>query len=415
LRNRNYRLFFIGQTISNVGNWLTMVAVTLMVLELTGSGVGVGLLAACEFGPMLFLSGFAGAVADRSDKRHLLLWSQSLEMSQSIGLAVLAFLPHPPLAGFYVLAVWGGILLAFDSPLRRSFVSEMVPPGEIPNAVVLYSTMANLSRDIGPALAGLLIVTVGYGWTFTIDAASYLAVLAGIVMMRPAELHRPPPRPRAKGEVREGLRYVASIPQLWLGFAMFAVIGTLSYNFTVTLPLFVTKGLHAAATDYTLLYAVFSIGAVLSGLVIARRGLVHVRHILLGAAALGVTMFLLAAMPNTPTALPAAFLVGMASILYMTSTTANVQVQAKQEMHGRILALQTVVLGGTSFFGGLLLGWIADILGGRALMVLGGVAAISTAAMGRSLARHYGADARIEEPAPTPVTDSGPLHLEASA
>ena len=161
LRNRNFRLYFIGQLISNTGNWLTNVALVLLVLKITGSGVAVGILAACQFGPILLLSAWAGALADRSDKRKLLLVTQSLEMVQSAGLAILAFMAHPPLVGLYALALGGGTLLAFDNPLRRSFVTEMVRAEDIPNAVVLYSVIVNVARIFGPALAGLLVVVLG--------------------------------------------------------------------------------------------------------------------------------------------------------------------------------------------------------------------------------------------------------------
>ena len=310
LRTRNFRLYFTGQIVSNTGNWLTNVALTLLVLKITGSGLAVGLLAATMFGPILVLSAFAGALADRSDKRRLLLVTQSLEMCQSIGLAVLAFLPHPPLAGLYLLAAFGGTLLAFDNPLRRSFVTEMVPAEDIPNAVVLYSVIVNTARIFGPALAGLLVVTVGYGWCFAIDAASYLAVLTCIVMMRPAELRRRPPRPRAHGEIRAGLRYVLSMPNLWISFLMLMVIQVLAYNFTVTLPLFVTDALQRSSVVFTVLYAVFGCGAVACALVVAHRGLVGMRHIVVGAGALGVAMLLLAAAPGVAFAVPAVFLVG---------------------------------------------------------------------------------------------------------
>ena len=389
LRNRNFRLYFTGQLISNTGNWLTNVALVLLVLKITGSGLAVGVLAACQFGPILFLSAWAGAVADRSDKRRLLLLTQSLEMAQSTGLAILAFMPHPPLGGLYALAVFGGILLAFDNPLRRSFVTEMVTAEDIPNAVVLYSTTVNVARIFGPALAGLLVVTLGYGWCFTIDAASYLAVLACLYLMRPAELRRRPPRPRAKGEVREGLRYVASMPSLWISFAMLAAIGMLSYNFNVTLPLLVTDALHSTGGAYTILYSVFSAGAVVSALIVAHRSLVRLRHIVLGAFALGLAMLLLASVPGVRLAAPAVFLVGMASILYLTATTAIVQVEAKPEMHGRVLSLQTVVIGGGLFIGGPLLGWLADTLGGRAPIVLGGIACLLAATFGLFATRHY--------------------------
>ncbi|HET7094616.1 MAG TPA: MFS transporter, partial [Thermomicrobiales bacterium] len=192
LRHRNFRLFFIGQTISNSGNWLTNVALTLLVLSLTDSGVALGALAACQYGPILLFSAWAGAIADRFDKRRLLFVTQSLEMTQSIGLAALAFQPHPPLAGLYTIALGGGALLAFDNPLRRSFVTEMVPRADLPNAVVLYSLIVNVSRIFGPTLAGLLVVTLGYGWCFAADAVSYLAVLWCLFLMRPAELYRAP-------------------------------------------------------------------------------------------------------------------------------------------------------------------------------------------------------------------------------
>lgn len=396
LRSRNFRLYFFGQLISNTGNWLTNVALILLVLKITGSGFAVGLLAACQYGPILFLSAWAGAIADRSDKRYLLLLTQSLEMAESIGLAILAFMPHPPLGGLYALAVGGGILLAFDNPLRRSFVSEMVPAEDIPNAVVLYSITVNVSRIFGPALAGLLVVTLGYGWCFTLDAISYLAVLFCLYIMRPAELYRQPRKPRAKGEVSEGLRYVMSMPLLWISFAMLAAIGTLSYNFNVTLPLFVTDTLHRSGEVFTILYSVFSFGAVVSALVVAHRGLVRMRHIIFGAIALGLTMLLLGSTPGVGVAVPVVFLVGMASILYMTATTAIVQIESKPEMRGRVLALQTVLLGVGGLIGGPLSGWLADTMGGWAPIILGGIVCLIAAAFGYYASRHYQSSARSE-------------------
>ena len=401
LRNRNFRLYFTGQIVSNTGNWLTNVALTLLVLKITGSGLAVGLLAACQFGPIVLLSPRAGALADRSDKRRLLLLTQSLEMAQSSGLAVLAFLPHPPLGGLYVLALVGGTLLAFDNPLRRSFVTEMVVAEDIPNAVVLYSLIVNVSRIFGPALAGLLIVTLGYGWCFTIDAASYLAVLTCIVLMRPAELRRRLPRPRVRGEVRAGLRYVASMPVLWISFVMLIAIQVLAYNFTVTLPLFVIDALHSTEGVFTVLYAVFGAGAVVCGLIVAHRGLVHLRHIVAGALALGLAMLVLAVVPGVWAALPAVFVVGMAAVLYLTATTAMVQVAARPEMHGRVLALQTVVFGGGSFVGGPLLGVVADSVGGRAPIFIGGTACLLAAAFG------YAASRRFVHRAPSPKGGPG--------
>jgi MFS family permease len=394
LRHRNFRLYFIGQLISNSGNWLTNIALTLLVLNRTQSGLDVGLLAACQYGPMLLLSAYGGAIADRVDKRRMLLVTQSLEMAQSIGLASLAFMHRPPIAGLYALALAGGTFLAFDNPLRRSFVSEMVPPEDLPNAVVLYSTIVNGSRIFGPALAGLLIVTVGYGWCFTVDAASYVAVLVCLLLMRDRELHRAAHRATDKHAVRAGLRYVMETPVLWISFAMLAIIGTLSYNFSVTLPIFVTRVLHGTDRTYTTLYAVFSVGAVVCSFIVAHRGLVRLGHLVVGAAALGVTLLLLAATSSVGLAMAVVFPVGMASIMYMTGTTTIVQVESRQDMHGRVLALQTVLIGGPMAVGGPLLGWLADTLGGRAPLILGGVAALAAAGVGylasvRVSARNY--------------------------
>ena len=382
LRNRNFRLFFIGQMISNTGNWLTNIAITLLVLNLTHSGFAVGLLAACQYGPILFLSAWAGALADNMNKRNFLLVTQTLEMAQSIALAIIAFTPNPSIPALFVVALAGGIFLAFDNPLRRSFVSEMVRPEDLPNAVVLYSTIVNVSRAFGPALAGLLVVTLGYGWAFTLDAVSYIAVIVCLIMMRPAELYREPPKPRAKGAVRAGLRYIMSVPTLWISFVILALIGTLSFNFSVTLPLFVTHGLHGSDGDFTFLYSIFSIGAVVSSLVVANRGYVQMRHILYGAVALGITMLMLAASPTTVIAIPMIFLVGIASILYMTATTTLAQVESKREMHGRVLALQTVLLIGPTAIGGPILGWISDTLGAQAPLIIGGIVCLLAALWG---------------------------------
>jgi MFS family permease len=390
LRHRSFRLYFIGQMVSNTGNWLTSVAITLLVLKITGSGLRVGVLAACQFGPIMVLAPYAGALADRFSKRRSLIVTQALEMLQSIGLAILAFLPHPSTGALYGLALAGGIFLAFDNPLRRSFVTEMVSPEDLPNAIVLYGTIVNASRIFGPALAGGLISSVGYGWCFTLDAVSYIAVLVCLFLMREDELHRSTQPPDRKGAVRAGLRYVLDTPSLWISFAMLAVLGTLSYNFNVTLPLFVTQVLHGSDRTYTLLMSTMSAGAVACSMLMAQRRMTRMRDIILGAALLGATMLMLAPVSSVVVAGPFAFVIGMAGILYMTATTAIAQVESKREMHGRVLALQTVLIGGSLAVGGPILGWISDTFGGRAPMVLGGVVALAGAAAGAWASARYG-------------------------
>ena len=387
LCNRNFRLFFIGQSISNSGNWLTSIALTLLVLRLTGSGVAVGWLAACQYGPILLLSPWGGAIADRSDKHRLLFVTQGLEMAQSIALAVLAFQPDPSWIGLYALAIAGGVVLALDNPLRRSFVTEMVPVEDRQNAVVLYSMIVNLSRVFGPALAGVLVTTLGYGWCFTVDAVTYVAVIACLAMMRPAELLRVPTRPKQRGEVRDGLRYLWSVPALAITYSMLAAIGLLAYNFNVTLPLFVTRALRGSDAEFTMLYSILSVGSLAAAFQVARRNQVTVRHSIFGAAALGVTLLALSASPSVSIAGVVAFAVGGASILYTTSTTALVQVRARPDMHGRLLAVQTIFLVGSSAVGGPISGWVADTFGARALIAMGGVTCVVASAAGYVVAR----------------------------
>ena len=387
LRTRNFRLFFIGQLISNSGNWLTTVAITLLVLNRTHSGVDVGLLSACQFGPILLLSAWAGVVADRSVKRHLLYITQSLEMAESCVLAVLAFMHQAPLWAFFVTAAAGGCMLAFDNPGRRSFVSEMVGQDDLTNAVTLYSAMVNLSRIVGPAVGGLLIVTFGYGWCFTVDAITYLVVIAALIMMRTSELHPITQTPRGRGQIRAGFRYVRQTPELRISFLMLFIIGTASYNFTVVFPLFVERGLHGGNTDYTLIYSVFSAGAVIGTLLVARRPTVDTRTLTRGAAGFGVAMTGLAFVPDVAVAFPVVALVGGTSVAYMTATTALAQLQANRQMVGRVLALQTVLLIGTTPIGGPILGVTADVIGGRAPVLIGGIAALVAASLGLLFSR----------------------------
>lgn len=382
LRNYNFKLFFIGQTVSNTGNWLTNVALTLLILHLTNSGIAVGILAACQYGPILLLSLWAGAIADRSNKRTLLFITQTLEMLESWTLAVFAFLPHPPVVVFYIVAAIGGILLAFDNPVRRSFVSEMVIAEDLPNAVVLNSTIVNVSRIIGPALAGVLVVTVGFAWCFVIDALTYIAVLISLFLMHEKELRKHATGPREKGEIWKGFTYVMRTPVLWIQFIMLAIIGTLAYNFTVTLPLFVTRSLHGTNSDFTFIYAIFGLGALTSGLLVARHGLVKNRYAIIGAFALGISMLFLSIVPNILLAIPVIFLVGLSSIVYMNATTTVMQIEADPLFHGRVLALQSVLLIGTTPIGSPLLGWLADVSSARLPIVIGALACLIAGTFG---------------------------------
>jgi len=382
LHVRNFRLFFSGQLISQVGNWLTLVAQTLLVLKLTDSGVALGLLAVAQFGPVLFFGAFAGLIADRSDKRKLLLVIQSLAMIQSFCLAALAFTGHPPVLAIYGVALLGGFAIAFDNPARRSFVVEMVPEADIGNAVSLNSALMTGSRVVGPALAGLLITTVGFGWCFLLDGLSYLAVLAGLWLMDPGQLRRPPVMARARGQVRAGLRYARSIPELWIPLVMMALIGTLAFNFQTVLPLFSTRDLGGNDVTFTLLMSIVSAGSLVGALATARRKTIGIYTVSLGATAFGLSMAALAVAPNQPVAFVVGMFMGLSSISFMTACTAIVQMTAAPSMRGRVLALQGMVFLGSTPIGGPIVGLISQRFGARYSIALGAVAALAAGAFG---------------------------------
>ncbi len=382
LRQRNFRLFFGGQLISQIGNWLTLIAQALLVLKLTDNGFALGLLAACQFGPVLILGAWAGLIADRTDKRKLLLVVQSFAMVQSFALAVIAFMDHPAVIAIYIVAVFGGIATAFDNPARRSFVVEMVPERDVQNAVSLNSALMTGSRVVGPALAGVLIHTAGYGWTFVADGVSYLAVILGLYLMRMSEVRERVITPRGKGQVRAGLRYARTEPELWVPLVMMAIIGTFAFNFQTVMPLLVKRTLHGDDTTFTMVYSVISIGSLIGALLSARRTTINVTNIVVAAFGFGVSMMLLALTPNVAFAYVFGVGMGVASITFMTASTAIMQLRADPQMRGRVLALQAIVFLGSTPIGGPILGWVCQQYGARSGVMIGGLAAMVAAGYG---------------------------------
>ena len=376
LRVRNFRLFFGGQLISQVGNWMTLLTQTLYVLHRTNSGLAVGALTATQFLPVLLIGPWAGLVADRSDKRALLFRVQVFAMVQSVALAGFAFWTGAPIVIIYGIALAGGVATAFDNPARRSFVVEMVEPAEVTNAASLNSAMMTGARVVGPALAGLVIATLGYGWSFGIDAVSYVAVLWALKAMRPDELRPAFPTVKAKGQVRAGLAYAWATPSLKLPLLMMALVGTLSFNMNVVMPLFVKRSLSGSTTQVTLLFSVLSLGSLCGALYSARRTTTTVRLVALAAMSFGVTMAAMAFMPTLLLAFPLAFGVGLTSITFMTVSTAIMQTEADPSMRGRVLALQAMVFLGSTPIGGPLVGAVCDRFGARAGVALGGAAAL---------------------------------------
>lgn len=405
LHIRNFRLFFLGQGTSQIGNWLTLIAQTLLVLQLTDSGIALGALAAAQFGPVLLFGAFAGLVADRSDKRRLLITVQTFAMVQSVALAALAFQDHPPVWAIYVIAFFGGVATAFDNPARRSFVVEMVPEERITNAVSLNSALMTGSRIVGPALGGILVVTVGFGWAFLIDGISYLAVLLSLHMIDPSQVRPAPVTPRGRGQVRAGLAYAWSIAELRVPLVMMAVIGTLAFNFQTVLPLFSVRDLDGGDLTFSLLMSIVSVGSLIGALRSARRTNMSVRTVSRAAAGFGAAMVALAMAPNQTVAFAIGAVMGFTSISFMTASTAIVQLRADPMMRGRVLALQAIVFLGSTPIGGPILGTLSERFGARYGLALGAVATLGAAAYGLFAARAAAAGPVPAGRSPVATTD----------
>jgi MFS family permease len=387
LRSRNFRLFFGGQLISQVGNWLTFVAMTLLIYEITDSGFAIGLLAVAQFGPVLLFGPFAGVIADRYPKRTILLVVQSIAMAQSFVLAALAFQAEPNLAAVFLVALVGGFTTAFDNPSRRAFVTEMVPVDHINNAVSLNSALMTSSRIIGPFLAGVLVTTVGFGWAFLADGLTYIAVLVALAMIRTSELRAAPVVARAKGQVRAGVRYAHSVPELWIPLVMMAIVGTLAFNFSTVLPVFVTRDLGGSELMFTILLGVVSAGSLAGALATARRRTISVQQVAWCSLAFAAAIGALAIVPGLALSLPVGVAMGAASIAFMTASTAIVQIRADPQMRGRVLALQSMVFLGSTPIGGPALGWICDTFGARYGLAVGSAGALGAGLWGLRRAR----------------------------
>jgi len=397
LRYRNYRLYFTGQIISLSGTWMQRIAQAWLVLSLTdGSGVALGIEAGLQFLPMLLLGAWGGVIADRFDKRRLLYLTQAFSGLCALGLGLLVWTDSVTLATVYAFSLLLGFANAVDMPARQTFVMEMVGRDSVPNAVGLNGVVMNSSRVVGPALGGILLETVGVAACFFINATSFVAVLVALAMMRGDDLHRAPLVPKAKGQLREGLRYVWSDRLVRTPLLMMAVIGTLAFNFHVVVPLVLTGEFGQGAGGFGALTAVMSLGAVAGGLGAAsRRGVSH-RRLLGLSAAMGVSILLAAAAPTLGAFAVALFVMGFASFAFIATANATLQLTSRPDMRGRVMALYGIAFLGSTPVGGPVIGWISSQWGPRPALALGGLAALlATGAAAWSFARMDGRHERV--------------------
>ena len=377
LRQRNYRLFFFGQLVSVAGTWMQSIAQSFLVLDLTHSGTQLGLTSAARFLPMFLFGPIGGVFADRMDRKRVLYLTQSLSGLLAAVFAVTVATHSIRLWIVYLLAIALGFVNVFDNPARQSFISEMVSAQDLPNAVTLNSVAMNMARVFGAALGGVLAAAIGLALCFACNALSFAAVLVSLAAMRTEELFPAKRVTRQKRQVRQGLRYVRSTPELLIPLVMIAVIGTLAWEFQVTLPLMASKVFHGGAASYGVMASVMGGGAVVGGLISAARSRPRTRALCLAAVGWGIAILAAAAAPSMALELTALVFVGYGSITFNSLAKTTLQLAAKPEMRGRVMALWALAWLGSTPVGGPIVGWVGQEIGARWALVIGGVAALA--------------------------------------
>jgi MFS family permease len=379
LEVRNYRRYFAGQLISLSGTWMQTVAAVWVILTLTGSGVAVGLTTALQFLPMLLIGAWGGLLADRFPKRRLLMTTQALMMIPAAGLfAVTATGIVTPWMVYLAVFAFGS-LNAIDNPTRQSFVYEMVGPDRVVNAVSLNSVVVQAARIVGPALAGVLIATVGVVPCFALNALTFVAMILALRGMDAGRLHAAPVAARERGAIRAGLRYVRRTPELMVPLALMGLVGTLGFNFQVVLPLLAKFSFESGAMTYAALVSAMAVGSIAGALVNGHRGRTGPRLIAGGALAFGVSALLAAAMPSLALEIVMLAVLGAAAVTFAATINSTLQLAVSPEMRGRVMALYSVVFLGSTPIGAPLTGWLAESYDPRVALTLAGLSGLSAA------------------------------------
>lgn len=410
---RNYRLYFIGQSISFSGTWMQKLAQAWLVLELTDSGAWLGATAALQQLPTLLLAPWAGVLADRFSKRTIMIWTAAAAMVPAVVLGILTAIGTTNIYLVMGVVLVGGVVDAFDKPARQSFPSEMVGPTHLANAVTLNNVVQDSGRVVGPAIGGLLIATVGLAPTFFINTASFVTIIVGLLLMRSDELIHPPKRPRSKGDLRAGLAYVRSTPELLGPLVLLACVGVVALNFQVLIPLLGHDAFNGDARTVGYLLAAFGAGSVIGGLGFAGVLSASVGRIIFAAVVVGVLFIATGLTPTVTMALGAVFVLGAGTVVYKALTSTWLQLTADPVMRGRVLSLLVVAMGGTTPIGAPLVGWLAEHFGTRATFVIAGGCAVLAAAAAYLYARRVISGRGRDEGVTAVHTAAGPHEMVA--
>ncbi|MFI6940546.1 MFS transporter [Streptomyces sp. NPDC050418] len=388
LKIRNYRLFFTGQVVSNTGTWMQRIAQDWLVLSLTGSAMAVGITTALQFLPMLLFGLYGGVLVDRLPKRPLLFFTQSAMGLTGLALATLTLTGHVQVWHVYLTAFVMGLVTVVDNPARQTFVSEMVGKDQLANAVSLNSANFQSARLIGPAVAGVSIAAVGSGYAFLFNGLSFIAPLLSLALMRTSELHEVETSPRAKGQLKEGLRYVAGRPELIWPIVLVGFIGTFGFNFPIWLSAFADDVFHAGAGTYGMLNTLMAAGSLAGALLAARRGATRLRVLVGAAIAFGGLLVMASLSPSFWIFALLLVPLGVAGLTVNVTANSSIQMATDPVMRGRVMALFMMVFTGGTPVGAPLVGWITDAYGVRTGMAFGGlIALLAAAGVGLMLAR----------------------------
>jgi MFS family permease len=387
LENPNYRRYFVGQALSLIGTWMQLVAQSWLVLTMTGSSVAVGVVVALQTAPVLLLAPYGGVVADRVDKRKLLVGLQASMALQALALGLLTVFGVIRFWEICALALLLGLHSSFEVPTRQSFLLEMVGRDSIRNAVSLNSVIVNAARAIGPAIAGVLIAVVGEGVCFLINCGTFVAVIVALLLMDVSLLRPSEPALRARGQLREGLRYVRRTPELAVPLVMMGLIGTLTYEFPVSLPVLAKRSFDLGSAGFGFMTAAMGVGAALGGLVTAARGRTGLRAAVIAAAAFGVCVAAAAAAPTVALELAALVLVGAGSVSFVSVGNSTLQLGADPSMRGRVMSLWSVAFQGSTAIGGPIIGGVIALTDARVGLAVGAVTCFVAAAIGATVLR----------------------------
>jgi MFS family permease len=405
LRTRNYRLFFTGQLVSQIGTWVQTVAQSFLILDLTGSGTALGLVLAVRYLPLFLFGLWGGVTADRLNKRRVLYVTQALSALIAAAFGTLVATHEIRMWMVYLLALALGFVNVFDNPARQAFITELVPVEQMSNAVTLNSVLANVARVLGAAVGGVVSASIGLALCFDLNAASFLAVIIMLARLSAKDMLTPKPDPRAAGQIRDGLRHVVKTPELLIPLLMIFVVGTLAWEFEVSLPVLARNTFHGGPSTYSLMTVVMGAGAVVGGLVAASRSRIGMRPLSRAAIGWGFAITAAALMPSLVSDLVALAFVGYGSITFNSLGKTTLQMHAGPLMRGRVMSLWALAWMGSTPIGGPIIGWLSAHFNARVGLLAGGLPTLAVGLIVLPYTRRLDRRQSAEVDAALPVMD----------